>query len=87
MNPFRFLKSRIADAGVGVDDLALVQSNNLTPASHYNSRHLVRGSLAICAPGYAKIGQHIVPVSMLGDTGVALQGQMVFAPLASAKGS
>jgi hypothetical protein len=86
MGVFRFIKSAITGAGVGVGDYAVAQNVNLTPASYYGPRHNVRQSLGPCAPAFAKVGQQIVPVSMLGDTGVALQGQMILAPLANPKG-
>lgn len=82
MNVFSFLKSAISGAGVGVADLALQQGQNLVPATIYGPRHNVRMSLGPTAPGFAKFGKDIVPVSILGTTGMGMQGTFELNPLA-----
>lgn len=82
MSVFSFLKSAITGAGTGVADLGLRQQVNLVPATFYGPRHNVRMSLGPQAPGYAKFGKDIIPVSILGTTGIGMQGTLELNPLA-----
>jgi hypothetical protein len=83
MGMFSYIKSRIGSAGIGADDMGFVQTMNLTPASIYGPRYNVRLQLAPQAPGFVKMGQQIVPVSILGDSGLGLQGTFALNPLAT----
>lgn len=85
MSIFSFIKSAISDAGVGTRDLGLEQQLNYVPATIYSSRRNVQRSLGPTAPGYAKFGNAVVPVSILGDSGLGLQGTLQLTPLAEGK--
>lgn len=87
MNPFKFIKSMIAGAGTGTADYGVVQQMNLTPASFYGPRHNVQRQLNPQAPAMVKIGQYIVPVSILGDSGLSVSGALQLTPLAKEKGN
>lgn len=68
--------------GIGTQNLGLEMPQDIPPPSIYGRRYNVRGTLAPTAPGYAVIGQRVVPVSLLGNTGIALQGQFALQALA-----
>lgn len=86
MGIYSFIKSRIVGVGEGVADLGFVQSQNLLPATLYGPRRNVKRSLGTQAPGMVKIGRDVVPVSILGNTGIAAQGTLELIPLAKEKG-
>lgn len=70
--------------GVGTRNLALEQPQYIQPASIYNPRYMVQGSLAPQAPGLAMSGQRVVPVSLAGG-GSTLHGQRALQALAELK--
>lgn len=86
MSIYSFIKSRIVGAGEGVSDLAYVQSQNLLPATLYGSRRNVQFQLRTQAPALVKIGRDVLPVSILGDTGIAMQGTFELTQLAKERG-
>ena len=86
MSLYLFIKSRIVGAGEGVSDLAFVQSQNLLPATLYGNRRNVRAQLRTQAPALVKIGRDVIPVSILGDTGIAMQGTFELTQLAKERG-
>lgn len=86
MSLYSFIKSRIVGAGEGVADLGFVQSQNLVPATLYSNRRNVRGQLQLQAPALVKIGRDVVPVSILGDTGIGMQGTFELTQLAKERG-
>jgi hypothetical protein len=86
MGIYSFIKSRIVGAGEGVADLGFVQSQNFTPATLYGPRRNVKRAFQTQAPAFVKIGRDVVPVSILGNTGIAAQGTLELVPLAKEKG-
>lgn len=85
MGFYSFLKTGAAKLGIGTSDVAFQQQMNFTPASLYGERRNVRGSLSPTAPGFVIMQGKAVPASMLGDTGLALQGQLALTQLAETK--
>lgn len=83
MGLVNYIKSAIGSAGIGADDMAFVQQHKLIPASIYGPRYNVKQTLSVQAPAFAKVGQEIVPVSILGLTGLGLQGTLQLNPLAT----
>lgn len=86
MGIYSFIKSRIVGAGEGVADLGYVQSQNLVPATLYGERRNVQRSYQTQAPAFVKMGRDVLPVSILGQTGIAMQGTLELVPLANQKG-
>ena len=86
MGIYAFLKSAIVGAGTGVADFAPVQSNNIVPATLYGSRRNVQRQFNSQAPAFVKIGQDVLPVSILGNSGIAMQGTFELTQLAKEGG-
>ena len=85
MGLYSFLKTGAAKLGIGTSNIAFEQQMNFTPASLYGPRRNVRGSLSPQAPGYVIMQGKAVPASLLGDTGIGLQGQFGLTQLAETK--
>jgi hypothetical protein len=77
---YRF-RNTPADAGLGVDNLALERPMPVPADSLYCPRYMVRGQLSPQAPGYVKIRQSVLPVSLAGN-GSGLHGQFALVALA-----
>ena len=84
VSPYHYLPGKTGDgAGVGVDDMALVQPTTLPIDSIYAPRYNVRKSLAPQAPGYVKLNQEFVPVDLLAN-GVYFSGTFLLTSLSGA---
>lgn len=81
MRSFFTFRRSVDNLGVGTRDLGLEQPQHIQPASMYGPRYNVRRSFGPTAPGFAVIGQRVVPVSFHGS-GSGLQGQMILQALA-----
>lgn len=79
---YAFIKGVPGKLGVGVSDLGLERPSTVPIQSIYGQRYNVRHHLGPVAPGYAKVGQQVVPVSMLGNSGIYLAGQIKLQTLA-----
>lgn len=77
---YRFLATKIG-LGVGAQNLAFQRPQTVPVVGFSPGNHLVRRSLSPIAPGAVLMGQTVVPVSLLGDNGAAVQGQFVLSPL------
>lgn len=67
---FRFLR-KTDNLGVGTGALGLERPQGVKPDSVYGPRYNVRGTLRTQAPAFVKIGANVLPVSLLGTTGIA----------------
>lgn len=83
MGWFKFRKSPIADAGVGVADMAFQPFQTLPAGGSYlGPQWNVRRSMApFSAPGFMILNGAVVPNSLRGN-GLAIPGQYALSPLA-----
>ena len=86
MGIFSFRKNkRVPDLGQGVGYLGFERPRPIPAEGYYNPAYMVRGQLVTQAPGAVKMGQTVVPVSLLGN-GLSYQGQVLLSPLAREEG-
>lgn len=86
MSLYSFIRNAVGNLGVGVSDLGFTGSMAPPPEGIYDARRNVRGQLFVQAPAYAKLGQNVVSVSLVGN-GLAMQGQLTLNPLAETEGN
>lgn len=67
--------------GVGTRDLAFQRSQSIPIDTVYGPRYNVHRSMAPQAPGFVKLNQQVVPVSLLGYNGLAIPTQRVLQQL------
>ena len=81
--PFRFSRGKAAGGlGTGTSGLGLQQPQTLPREDgFFRNGYKVLKSFGPTAPGYVKISQQFVPVSLVGN-GSDIQGQMDLAALA-----
>lgn len=84
MGWFSFRKSPVADAGVGVGDMALLPFQTLPPGGSYlGPQWNIRRSMApLSAPGFMILNGAVVPNTLRGN-GLAIQGQYALTQLVS----
>lgn len=81
VSPFNYIPGKTGDgAGVGVDNLALVQPHTLPVDSKYAPRYNVLHSMAPQAPGFIQAQQNFVPVDLIAN-GVYFSGDFLLTPL------
>lgn len=71
---YAFIKGIPSKLGVGVSDLGFERPSSVPTQSFYGPRYNVRRHLGPVAPGFVKLGQQVVPVSILGSSGISLHG-------------
>jgi hypothetical protein len=81
MGIYRYIATKIG-LGVGAQNQAFQRPYTLPLVGFSPGNHLVRKPLNPIASGAVLMGQTVVPVSLLGDTGAAMQGGIKTLPLA-----
>lgn len=67
--------------GIGVDDLAYRPKSGNPDNNPYSYRYVVRRDFSPTQPGFAKLNQSLVPVSLVGN-GLQLSGRIALQRLA-----
>ncbi len=83
MSLYNFIATRIG-LGVGAQNQAFTRPQTLPLVGFSPGNHLVQRQMMPISPGAVMMGQTVVPVSLLGDTGAAMQGQIIAGTLARA---
>lgn len=81
MGIYRYLAAKIG-AGVGSQNMAFQRPQTVPVVGFSPGNHLVRQPFQPISVAGVMLGQSVVPVSLLGTTGAAMQGQFVSSPLA-----
>jgi hypothetical protein len=80
MSPYFFRKGA-SDLGIGVDNLAFQSTYGKPVFGPYSKGYVPNRSLSVSAPGYVKLQQNYVPVSLVGN-GQQLSGRIELQRLA-----
>jgi len=81
MGIYNYIRTALG-LGVGAQNMAFVRPQSVPMDGIAPGNHFVRGQLSPLSQGAVKMGQTVVPVSLLGDHGGGLPGQLVLGPLA-----
>lgn len=81
MTFYRYIATKLG-LGVGAQNQAFQRPFTVPVDGFAPGNHLVRDQLRPLSAGAVLLGQTVVPVSLLGDNGAALQGQFTSSPLA-----
>lgn len=80
MSFYKFIATKIG-LGVGAQNQAFLRPQSVPVDGFAPGNHLVAGQLNPLSQGAILMGQTVVPVSLLGDNGAAISGQIVSSPL------
>lgn len=85
MSFYSFVRGIGVKLGTGVSDLGFKRPSSVPIQSMYGPRYNVQRSFAPNSPGFVKLRQEVVAVSLLGDTGRKLGVTPRGMPLAQPK--
>ena len=81
MGIYRYIATKIG-LGVGAQNQAFQRPQTVPVVGFAPGNHMVQRQMMPLSQGAVMMGQTVVPVSLLGDTGAAMQGQVLTSPLA-----